>query len=55
MDGSQSAGSVLARSRPPAYLNLNAAEEQRFNRSLAEAKLLPEQREEVVEIVTSCH
>ena len=36
-----------------AYLNLNAAEDQRFNRSLADAKLLPEQREEVVEIVTS--
>ena len=36
-----------------AYLNLNAAEDQRFNRKLAEAKLLPEQREEVVEIVTS--
>ena len=35
------------------YLNLNDAEVQRYNRSLKEAELLPEQREEVVEIVTS--
>jgi Putative transposase, YhgA-like len=35
------------------YLNLNEAEDSRFNRSLAAAKLLPEQRKEVVEIVTS--
>ena len=35
------------------YLNLNDAEDERFNRSLAKAKLLPEQKEEVVEIVTS--
>ena len=35
------------------YLNLNEAEDRLFQRSLAEAELLPKQREEVVEIVTS--
>jgi predicted transposase YdaD len=35
------------------YLGLNAAEEMRFNRALTEAQWLPEQKEEVVEIVTS--
>ena len=35
------------------YLSLNEAEEGRFKRTLAEAKLLPEQKEEVVEYVTS--
>ena len=36
-----------------AYLNLTDAEDKRFNQSLAEVQLLPKQREEVVEIVTS--
>ena len=35
------------------YLNLNDAEDEKFTQSLAKAKLMPEQREEVVEIVTS--
>ena len=35
------------------YLSLNEAEEGRFKRTLAESKLLPEQKEEVVEYVTS--
>ena len=35
------------------YLSLNESEDIKFNRSLIKAKLLPEQREEVVEIVTS--
>ena len=35
------------------YLSLNESEDVKFNRSLSKAKLLPEQREEVVEIVTS--
>ena len=35
------------------YLNLSEAEDRRFSRSLAEARLRPEQRREVVEIVTS--
>ena len=36
-----------------AYLNLNDGEEQKFSRSLEQADLLPKQKEEVVEIVTS--
>ena len=36
-----------------AYLNLNSSEEQRLQKSLAAADLLPEQREEVVELLTS--
>ena len=35
------------------YLNLDEVEGQRFNRSLAEAKLLPKERRKVMEIVTS--
>lgn len=35
------------------YLNLSEAEDRRFNRSLAAAKMLPEESKEVVKVVTS--